>query len=57
MPDRKDRKAQPRIRLVDGQWYAFGGRGPRHTVNTHLYVAIGFCRKMNAQRAKDAPHA
>lgn len=43
------RKALPRIRLVEGKWYAFGGRGERRVRNTLLYCAIGFCRRLNAK--------
>lgn len=48
----KARKAMPRIRLVAGRWYAFGGRGERRAVNTALYEAIGFCKRLNARAGR-----
>lgn len=45
--------ARVRIRLLDGQWYAFG-RGPRKQRNLLLVPAINFCRRLNAKRGAAA---
>ena len=38
--------APVRIRLVCGQWYAFG-RGQKKQQNLLLVPAIAFCRRLN----------
>ena len=40
--------ATVRIKLVGGQWYAFG-RGPMRQRNLLLVPAINFCRRLNAK--------
>ncbi len=42
-------RAKIRIKLVDGQWYAFGS-GPRKQRNLLLVPAISFCQRMNSIR-------
>lgn len=37
-----------RIRRVGGLWYAFASGGPRRARNLSLWVAIGFCRRLNS---------
>lgn len=43
----KERKCRPHIKLVQGEWYAFGGRGYKQSVNLLLVPAISFCNKLN----------
>ena len=52
----KPDKSKPRIRLVEGKWYAFSGRGERRTRNTLLFCAIGFCRRLNAKMNASKPY-
>ena len=44
------RKAWVRIKLVQGQWYAFGS-GLKRTRNQLLVPAINFCKKLNTAKA------
>ena len=43
-----------RIRLVDGQWYAFGCGGPKKQRNLLLVPAIAFCRRLNESKKRNA---
>jgi len=39
-----------RLKLVDGQWYAFG-KGPKRQRNLLLVPAINFCKRLNQKAA------
>ena len=44
-----------RIKLVNGQWYAFGIGGPKRYRNLMLVPAINFCRRLNeAKKGRSA---
>jgi hypothetical protein len=47
MGDIARRRALPRIKLVDGEWYAFGGTGNKYEANALLAEAISFCNRLN----------
>lgn len=42
-------RATVRLKLVDGQWYAFG-KGPKWQRNLLLVQAINFCKRLNHAR-------
>lgn len=48
-----DRKHAPRIRMVRGEWYAFGKHG--RCARLLLVPAITFCRRLNGAAREVKP--
>lgn len=48
-PETRRLRARPRIKLVEGEWYAFRGAGDKQVANALLAEAISFCNRLNSR--------